>query len=204
MNHSIRRPLFSVIALMSVTSTAFAGGNGDYGHQPTQPTGTTYNATVNNTALAGALANSRSSSASNSHSASTSTSAATGGRSNARATGGNSSVNNSGVNVNNSSGNGHSYNTPDAIAPSINGGNTCAVGGSGALSFAGIGLGGGYSGESKSCALRQEAALLYNMGFVVEAKNMLCEDTNYSNAFARSGHPCAADVQRWMKQGWKQ
>ena len=95
-------------------------------------------------------------------------------------------------------------NTPDAIAPAIVGGGVCTVGASGALSLAGIGLAGGATAEGENCVRRQNAALLMNMGLRSEAVAILCADTNFSNAFAEAGHPCAADVRRWQAQGYRQ
>lgn len=94
-------------------------------------------------------------------------------------------------------------NTPDAIAPSIAGGSICGVGGSAALSLAGIGLGGGVMAEGENCVRRQNAALLYNMGASGAAKALLCQDTVFSNAFAQAGQPCAADVARWQAAGYR-
>ena len=224
----MKRTLLSAVCCLALTPAAFAGGANDEHHQPapTPSSGSTYNATATNTALAGAAARANAASTSQSRSAAQATGGhanATGGTANAaggsasggRASaaggaggnGGNASAQGAPVTVNNSTGGGGSRqnnNTPDVLAPAINGGNPCAVGGTAGLSMPGFGIVGGYSGEGQDCTRRASAALLYNMGFRGPAKDILCQDTRYSTAFAQAGQPCSADVQRWQREGYRQ
>lgn len=193
----MKRTLILTTALCLVAGAAHAGGSHEQPHG--QVTAPTYTATATNvvkpTATAGAQ--------SRSTSGAVSTSGATGGPSNAST--GPVTVNNT---TGGGSGGGYSYsargNTPDAIAPSIAGGNVCSVGGSAALSLAGIGLGGGVMSEGGNCVLRQNAALLFNMGMRDEAIKMLCQDTHFSTVFAQVGKPCPADIARWQAAGYHQ
>lgn len=209
----MKRSLFAAVAASCLVSgTAFAGKSMDGGRSgdPSQTQNLQVRQTINtrSTAIAGAAARSSSSSSSR----------ATGG--NATATGGNASGGSASSNASGGIGNGgsggasssggNSYsssargNTPDAVAPSIVGGNPCTVGASAGLSVAGIGLSGGATTPDHGCETRQRAAILYNMGFTAAAKALLCTDTFYSTAFAQSGEPCAADVRRWVAEGYRQ
>lgn len=93
---------------------------------------------------------------------------------------------------------------PDVVAPSISGGNPCSVGGS----AGGSGLGGGgvlgFMWESHECSLRQTAAILANMGMRGAALETLCRSNNDVRwAMRNNGTPCADDVERWRKAGWR-
>lgn len=95
-------------------------------------------------------------------------------------------------------------NTPDVLGPAISGGNPCAVGGG--IGGSGPGAGGLLTLllESDRCSLRQDAALLYNMGYRGAAKNVACQNPWVAEAFAKTGDPCEADVQRWVRAGYRQ
>ena len=96
-------------------------------------------------------------------------------------------------------------NTPDAIAPSIVGGNTCAVGGSAALSLAGLGIGGGFSGEGEKCNARQIAAILILAHHEREGFELLCKsDANLQQTMVDLGTPCMVTQAAWRKEGYHQ
>lgn len=80
---------------------------------------------------------------------------------------------------------------PTVYAPSVVGGNLCAVGASGAASFLGGGFALGATWESKNCEIRQRAALLFNMGFKGAAKELMCNNKEDYDAFKTAGEPCA-------------
>lgn len=173
----------AVICLLACP--AFAGGM-DRGSGPS-------GSASSSAALSSARSASRASAASSS--------SAVGGSASSRAAGGSTGP----VTVTQQAVSGGGYrdgNVPDAVPPSIAGGNVCSVGGSAGLSLAGIGLAGGYSGEARNCVLRQNAALLYNMGDPAAAKDMLCQDARFAAAFAESRHPCDADKYRWTREGY--
>lgn len=78
--------------------------------------------------------------------------------------------------------------TPDANAPMISGGNPCVVGMSAGISVTGFGLSGGSMFQDKECELRQQAALLANMGLRQEAVAILCQnDDKMQKALATTG-----------------
>lgn len=85
-------------------------------------------------------------------------------------------------------------NTPEVIAPSVVGGNACAVGASGGLSLPGFGLALGATWADRACERRQQAALLFNMGEQKVALELMCQDDNIRSAMKVSGKPCVADV----------
>jgi hypothetical protein len=85
-------------------------------------------------------------------------------------------------------------NTPEVIAPSIVGGNPCAVGASGGLSLPGFGLAAGATWADKACERRQQAALLFNMGEQKVAVELMCQDENVRSAMRLGGKPCTTDV----------
>ena len=85
-------------------------------------------------------------------------------------------------------------NTPEVIAPSIVGGNPCAVGASGGLSLPGFGLAAGATWADKACERRQQAALLFNMGEQKVAVELMCQDDNVRSAMRLGGKPCTTDV----------
>lgn len=78
--------------------------------------------------------------------------------------------------------------TPDVNAPMISGGNPCVVGMSAGISVTGFGLSGGSMYQDKECELRQQAALLANMGLRSEAVAILCQnDAKMQKALATTG-----------------
>jgi hypothetical protein len=85
-------------------------------------------------------------------------------------------------------------NTPEVIAPSVVGGNPCAVGASGGLSLPGFGVALGGTWADKACERRQQAALMFNMGETKVAYELMCQDDNVRSAMRVSGKPCAADI----------
>jgi hypothetical protein len=85
-------------------------------------------------------------------------------------------------------------NTPEVIAPSVVGGNPCAVGASGGLSLPGFGVALGGTWADKACERRQQAALMFNMGETKVAYELMCQDDNVRSAMRVSGKPCAADL----------
>jgi hypothetical protein len=85
-------------------------------------------------------------------------------------------------------------NTPEVIAPSIVGGNPCAVGASGGLSLPGFGIALGGTWADRACERRQQAALLFNMGEQKVALELMCQDDNVRTAMKVGGKTCAADA----------
>jgi hypothetical protein len=85
-------------------------------------------------------------------------------------------------------------NTPEVIAPSVVGGNPCAVGASGGLSLPGFGIALGGTWADKACERRQQAALLFNMGEQKVAYEMMCQDDNVRAAMRSASKPCIADT----------
>ncbi len=85
-------------------------------------------------------------------------------------------------------------NTPEVIAPSVVGGNPCAVGASGGVSLPGFGLALGGTWADKACERRQQAALLFNMGENKVAVELMCQDDNVRSAMKTGGKACAADI----------
>jgi hypothetical protein len=89
------------------------------------------------------------------------------------------------------------------MAPSIVGGNPCAVGATTGLSLPGFGIVGGGTWEGKGCERRQLAALLYNMGhdlppdrgqpLQLAAVEVLCANDDVRGALKRVGQPCSVD-----------
>lgn len=98
---------------------------------------------------------------------------------------------------------GQGLRVPDVAPPSISGGNPCSVG----VSLGGSGMGGGGAfglmWESHDCALRQQAALMANLGRPDVAVGLLCNDPWVRDAMARQATPCAIDRERWIKEGWR-
>lgn len=137
---------------------------------------------------------------------------ARGGRGGAGGSGGNTGP----VTVNNTTDgggyNGGSYasnysargNTPDVILGSVSGGNPCGLAAGAGGAFQSVGAAFQKMWEGDRCQTNEDAKLLYNVGLSAVAKERLCESTYYSNAFARAGQPCAADVQRWRDAGYRQ
>ena len=58
----------------------------------------------------------------------------------------------------------------------------------------GFGISIGSTWENEDCKLRKGAGLLWAMGARSAAKEMLCADEAYRNAFKSGGEPCSADV----------
>jgi hypothetical protein len=85
-------------------------------------------------------------------------------------------------------------NTPEVIPPSVLGGNTCAVGASGGIATPGFGLALGATWADRACELRQQAALLYNMGEQKTALELMCQNDNIRAAMRIAARPCAADI----------
>jgi hypothetical protein len=185
-------------ALCLVAGAAQAGGSHEQPHgQPAQPATFSPSATNNVGARSGAAAASRSQATSTS-----------GANSAAGATGGRSSANTGPVTVNNTtgggSGGGYSARTPDVILGSVSGGNPCGLGAGAGGSGPGAGGLLSFMWEGGGCQRLEDAKLLHNMGYDAAAKERLCQDTTFSNAFARAGQPCAADVARWQAAGYRQ
>lgn len=186
----MKRMLLATTFIVLGSVSALAGGHG--GSEPSQPSSSP-----------GAVV--AASSAARSASISRSVSMATGGQSRSRATGGTAS---NAVTVNNGGGaSGGSYGAgsgraPDVIPPPMPGGNACSVG----LSLGGAGqAGGGAAGitwESESCARREMARIMWNMGDAGASKEMLCREREAQIAYANRGEPCETDRQRFVKEGW--
>jgi hypothetical protein len=85
-------------------------------------------------------------------------------------------------------------NTPEVIAPNVLGGNPCAIGASGGLSLPGFGFSAGTTWADKACERRQQAALLFNMGEPVVARELMCQDDQVRIAMKIGGRPCVADA----------
>jgi len=85
-------------------------------------------------------------------------------------------------------------NTPEVIAPSVVGGNACAVGASGGVSLPGFGLAMGATWADRACERRQQAALLFNMGEQRIALELMCQDDNIRAAMKVGGKPCVGDA----------
>jgi hypothetical protein len=85
-------------------------------------------------------------------------------------------------------------NTPEVIAPSVLGGNPCAVGASGGIALPGFGLALGGTWADRACERRQQAALLFNMGEQKVAIELMCQDDNVRSAMKTSGKACVTHV----------
>jgi hypothetical protein len=85
-------------------------------------------------------------------------------------------------------------NVPDVVAPSIVGGNPCAVGVSGGVAVAGFGISGGGTWADRACERRQEAALLYNIGQHNASIALLCQDDHVREAMYSVGQACGTRV----------
>ncbi len=85
-------------------------------------------------------------------------------------------------------------NVPDVVAPSIVGGNPCAVGVSGGVAVAGFGISGGGTWADRACERRQEAALLYNIGMHDASIALLCQDDHVRDAMWSVGQACGRRV----------
>lgn len=79
---------------------------------------------------------------------------------------------------------------PDAIAPSFGGGNPCVVSASIATSGLGFGISAGVGLQDPECEMRQQVALLANMGLEDVAVARFCMDDNVREAFRLAGTPC--------------
>jgi hypothetical protein len=85
-------------------------------------------------------------------------------------------------------------NTPEVIAPNVMGGNPCAVGASGGVALPGFGITAGGTWADKACERRQQAALLFNMGEPMVARELMCQDEQVRKAMLSGGKPCVADT----------
>ena len=85
-------------------------------------------------------------------------------------------------------------NTPEVIAPNVVGGNPCAVGASGGVALPGFGITAGGTWADKACERRQQAALLFNMGEPMVARELMCQDEQVRKAMLSGGKPCVADT----------
>lgn len=85
-------------------------------------------------------------------------------------------------------------NTPELVAPSINGGNPCAIGVSGGVALPGVGVSGGATWADAACERRQAAALLHNMGHPDIAYQLMCQDKNVREARKIMAEPCKEDM----------
>jgi hypothetical protein len=85
-------------------------------------------------------------------------------------------------------------NTPEVIAPNVMGGNPCAVGASGGIALPGFGLSAGTTWADKACERRQQAALMFNMGEPVVARELMCQDEQVRTAMRSAGKPCVIDT----------
>ena len=85
-------------------------------------------------------------------------------------------------------------NTPEVIAPNVSGGNPCAVGASGGVALPGFGITAGGTWADKACERRQQAALLFNMGEPMVARELMCQDEQVRKAMLSGGKPCVADT----------
>jgi hypothetical protein len=85
-------------------------------------------------------------------------------------------------------------NTPEVIAPNVLGGNPCAIGPSGGLALPGFGFSAGTTWADKACERRQQAALLFNMGEPVIARELMCQDDQVRLAMKTGGKPCVSDA----------
>lgn len=201
-------------ALCLVAGAAQAGGSHEQQHgQAAQPVSTTYNtATMHQGQAQGQMQTQRQGQAQvarGGNAAAQGGSAAggnaTGGRGGNAAGGAGGSANNGGQTMNYSGG-GYSArgNTPDVILGSVSGGNPCGLGAGAGGSGPGAGGLLSFMWEGGGCQRLEDAKLLHNMGYDAAAKERLCQDTTFSNAFARAGQPCAADVARWQAAGYRQ
>jgi hypothetical protein len=85
-------------------------------------------------------------------------------------------------------------NTPQVSAPNVLGGNACAVGASGGLALPGFGITAGTTWADKACERRQQAALLFNMGELTVARELMCQDDQVRKAMQAGGKPCVVDT----------
>jgi hypothetical protein len=85
-------------------------------------------------------------------------------------------------------------NTPEVIAPNVVGGNPCAVGASGGVALPGFGLSAGTTWADKACERRQQAALMFNMGEPLVARELMCQDEQVRMAMKSASKPCVADT----------
>ena len=74
------------------------------------------------------------------------------------------------------------------------GGNPCAVGASGGVALPGFGITAGGTWADKACERRQQAALLFNMGEPMVARELMCQDEQVRRAMLTGGKPCVADT----------
>lgn len=167
---------------------AFAGGSGMPGSQPSSATA---NAASASHSVATARVSGRVTSNVTVNAPQNATGSAQNSGNDGRATGAGSGPGNGG------------NRTPDIFAPSINGGSPCSVGAT--IGGSGPVAGGlfGWLWEDHDCALRQQAALMANLGRRDVAIEILCHDAWVRDAMAKAHTPCEIDRQRWLAAGWK-
>lgn len=81
--------------------------------------------------------------------------------------------------------------TPQVYAPPVSGGNPCTLAVSGGVSVIGWGAAAGGTFVDQDCANRQKIAMIWNAGFKVPAKELMCNDRDTYIAFRTAGEPCA-------------
>ena len=82
------------------------------------------------------------------------------------------------------------HNVPDVVAPSWGGQNVCAVGASGGVAVAGLGLTFGGMWSDSGCERRNSAVVLYQMGEHKAAVALMCQDRHVAQAMRAAGQPC--------------
>jgi hypothetical protein len=92
---------------------------------------------------------------------------------------------------------------PPVFAPSVVGGNLCAIGASGGVSWMGAGFSIGGTWESRHCEERQKAALLFNIGQREAAVELMCSNKDVYDAMKTAGTPCAPRAEWEPKQAEK-
>jgi hypothetical protein len=83
---------------------------------------------------------------------------------------------------------------PDVSAPSVVGGNPCVIGASFGASGLGFGVAAGVGVQDPECEMRQQVALLANIGLTDVAIARFCMEDDVREAFALSGRPCPQAV----------
>jgi hypothetical protein len=83
---------------------------------------------------------------------------------------------------------------PDVSAPSVVGGNPCVIGASFGASGLGFGVAAGVGVQDPECEMRQQVALLANIGLTDVAIARFCMEDEVREAFALSGRPCPQTV----------
>jgi hypothetical protein len=79
---------------------------------------------------------------------------------------------------------------PDVSAPSVVGGNPCVIGASFGAAGLGFGVAAGVGIQDPECEMRQQVALLANIGLTDVAVARFCMDDRVREAFALTGRPC--------------